>query len=116
MKVLLPWMYKELSPNFRTRSLWLIAARRKEYRKACFEAAWDAGVRPQLHLILRSITFRLPSKRLYDLDNLIARFKSGQDGLAEAMGVDDFTFNNVIREIGEVFKGGSVVAEFATTE
>lgn len=110
ISITLPWPPKELSPNFRTRSTRMIAVRRKEYRKACFDAAWGRGIRPVQVLSLNKITFHPPGNYSYDDDNLRARFKAGRDGLAEAVGVDDRTFNNVPHPIGAVVKGGAVVA------
>lgn len=71
------------------------------------------GIRPGRGLRLERIMFHPPNRQSRDKDNLIARFKAGQDGLAEAMGVDDAEFNDVPRDIGEVVKGGAVVALLA---
>jgi crossover junction endodeoxyribonuclease RusA len=113
LSVTLPWPPVELSPNFRTRSTRWIAVKRKEYRASCAEAAWTRGVQPGRDLKLEKIVFHPPNRQSRDLDNLVARFKGGQDGLAEAMGVDDEQFNGVPRDIGEVVKGGAVVALLA---
>ena len=37
-----------------------------------------------------------PDKRSYDRDNLVARMKSGIDGLADALRINDKRFNTVI--------------------
>lgn len=110
ISIKLPWPPKELSPNFRTRSTRLVSIRRKAYRKACFDAAWNAGVRPVQFLKLTQIVFHPPGSYEYDDDNLRAWFKSGRDGLAEAIGVDDRAFNNVPHDIAQKTKGGAVVA------
>ena len=54
------------------------------------------------------ITFIQPDKRRRDRDNLLAAMKSGLDGLAQALGVDDSEFEPVTirREYGQ--KPGSV--------
>lgn len=39
--------------------------------------------------VLVTLTFCPPIKRHHDADNLIARFKAGQDGLADLIGIDD---------------------------
>lgn len=88
-RLILPWPPKELSPNFRAH--WAKLARaKKAYREACARAAREQGARPikadKLHL---SLTFYAPSRRAYDLDNALARMKSGLDGLADVLGVDD---------------------------
>mgnify|MGYP000088322541 FL=1 len=110
MSVTLPWPPAQLSPNFRTRRHSYVSRKRKEYRQACADAAWRSGARPGRDLRLAKIVFHPPDARNRDDDNLTAAFKAGRDGLAEAMGVDDATFNGVPHEIGAIVKGGAVVA------
>jgi len=106
--ITLAWPPRELSPNYR--SNWSKRARfTKAYRTACAEAAWLTGVRPIAGHDLKEIVFHPPTKARHDRDNLIARFKAGQDGLADALGVNDAEFNPQYR-IGTVVKGGAVVA------
>ena len=54
-----------------------------------------------------TIAFHPPDKRRRDKDNMIAAFKSGQDGIADAIQVDDgdWFVSHVIRE---PVKGGCV--------
>jgi crossover junction endodeoxyribonuclease RusA len=40
-----------------------------------------------------AITFCPPDKRRRDLDNIIASFKAGADGIADGLGIDDSLFN-----------------------
>lgn len=89
MTITLPWPPARLSPNARLH--WAALAKaKKAYREACAAHAMAQGVRKvaadKLHLTL---TFVPPSRRAYDLDNALARMKSGLDGLADALGVDD---------------------------
>lgn len=89
LTVMLPWPPKELSPN--ARQHWAVLARaKKTYREACAWTAKEQGARrieaDKLHL---SLVFYPPSRRAYDLDNALARMKSGLDGLADVLGVDD---------------------------
>lgn len=109
ISVTLPWPPAELSPNFRTRAVRWLARKRKEYKHACAQAAWDRGVRPVDGGTLREVIFHAPDARSRDLDNLIASAKALQDGLAEAMGTDDANFAPDYR-FGPVVKGGAVVA------
>lgn len=90
--VLLPWPPRELNPNFR--SHWSKKAKAaKAYRKAIWALAkagrlgvdWDGPV----HLW---VSFMPPDHRHRDDDNMIASFKSGRDGLADALGIDDKRF------------------------
>lgn len=115
LSVTLPWPPKELSPNFRTRSTRWIAKVRKEYRAKVAETAWQRGVQPGRGLRLERIIFHPPNANVGDIDNYTARMKAGQDGLADAMGVDDQEFNDVPREIGAIVKGGAVVALLSET-
>jgi crossover junction endodeoxyribonuclease RusA len=108
----MPWPPKELSPNYRTRSHRLIAVRRRDYRRACAEACWQRGIRPEISLVLSRVVFHPPTKAKRDDDNLRARFKAGRDGLADALGVDDHDFNGIPHQIACPVKGGAVVAMF----
>ena len=87
----LPWPPKELSPN--ARHHYQAAARaRKAYRARCGAIARQVGVgvlvagcdRLEVHL-----AFFPPDRRPRDADNMLAAMKSGLDGLADALGVDD---------------------------
>jgi crossover junction endodeoxyribonuclease RusA len=105
----LPWPPKELSPNARTH--WAVKAKAaKAYRLTCFWIAKTEGLmRPDGPAIL-SLTFHPPSRRRIDDDNLVARFKAGRDGLADALGIDDSKLSLLVR-IGEPVKGGAVDVE-----
>lgn len=88
-EIVLPWPPKELSPNARIH--WAkLAKAKKQYRATCTAQALEQGLcrmnAQNLHLAL---TFYPPSRRAYDLDNALARMKSGLDGLADVLGVDD---------------------------
>ena len=79
----------------------------KNYKFQCF--ALLSQFRTQLIGQSRFIvTFHPPSARRFDRDNLIARFKAGQDALAEVSRIDDFHFV-MTYEFGAPVKGGSVV-------
>jgi crossover junction endodeoxyribonuclease RusA len=89
VKIMLPWPPTGLSPN--ARNHWAkLAKLKKQYREACFWTAKEQMLGPieasSLHLTL---TFYPPSRRAYDLDNALARIKSGLDGLADVLKVDD---------------------------
>ena len=84
--VTLPWPPKELSPNQRLH--WSKVARaKKKYRADCaFVGAELQAPDGKLHA---HFVFYPPTRRRIDLDNLVARMKSGIDGLADVMKVDD---------------------------
>lgn len=109
--ITLPWPPKELSPNARLH--WAVLSKAKaRYRSVC---AWHArqqgatrldDVAEALHVTL---TFHAPTKRAYDLDNALARMKSGLDGLADVLGVDDSCWTLTIRKADAI--GGFVKVE-----
>lgn len=89
MNIMLPWPPTGLSPN--ARNHWAkLAKLKKQYREACFWTAKEQMLNPiqaaSLHL---TITFVPPTRRAFDLDNALARIKSGLDGLADVLQVDD---------------------------
>lgn len=105
--VTLPWPPRELSPNSRTH--WAKKAKAaKSYRLDCFYLAKEAKVTaPKEGPINLRIEFVPPSRRSYDADNCVAQIKSGLDGLAEAMKVNDrrFVLHPVVADgIGGIVK------------
>jgi crossover junction endodeoxyribonuclease RusA len=91
--ILLPWPPSSLNPN--QRQHWRKhAAAKKSYRAACAWQARHQGVGCiTAEKIAVSLVFVPPDRRRRDLDNLIASMKSGLDGLADALGVDDNRFS-----------------------
>lgn len=101
-----PWPPKELSPNAR-KDRRAISGLRKRYRTAC---AWEArlkGAMAEDQSVL-AITFCPPDKRRRDLDNMLASFKAGIDGITDATGVDDALWSLVLRR-DEPVKNGCVL-------
>ena len=89
MNIILPWPPTGLSPNARLH--WAKLARlKKQYRAVCAGQARIHGARAikadALHI---TVEFVPPTRRAFDLDNALARMKSGFDGLADVLGVDD---------------------------
>lgn len=109
MKFVLPWPPSALSPNTRTHHMALHRAK-KQYRTECAWQARSQGATalsvPRLHV---AFTFYPPSKRRMDLDNCIARMKSGIDGLADVLGVDDSAWEMSFKFADSV--GGMVCVE-----
>ena len=106
MNVVLPWPPTALSPN--TRSHWSKLARaKKAYRAECAWQAVPQGMKPvkadKLHVAL---VFYPPNRRAFDLDNMLARMKSGLDGLCDVLGVDDSKWSLSIARAPEL--GGMV--------
>lgn len=106
MLITLPWPPSALSPN--TRQHYMALARAKKiYRTDCWYKAHAQGLRKidatKLHL---RIEFVPPSRRAFDLDNCLARLKSGLDAIADITGVDDRHWSLDIRRTEET--GGMV--------
>jgi crossover junction endodeoxyribonuclease RusA len=57
------------------------------------------------------LTFAPPDARRRDDDNMLASFKSGRDGLADAMGIDDQTMQIAGIEVAPPVSGGRVTVE-----
>lgn len=106
-EVILGWPSKILSPN--VRSHWAAKSKAvKAYRQA---AAWSmvaAGIPlfADKAPIVLAITFVEPDRRKRDLDNMLAAIKSGIDGIADALGVNDRRFVFLIGRSEEI--GGMV--------
>ena len=88
--IFLPFPPKELSPNARLH--WAAKAKvKKAYREACFYEAKLQAVKSMRNELLKvHIVFFPPDKRKRDWDNMLAAAKSGLDGLADAIKVDDY--------------------------
>lgn len=89
----LPWPPIILSPNARPGRHWGPLARaKKSYRWACAYTARSQGagrLEPAPDALAVHLRFVPPDRRHRDLDNCIAAMKSGLDGLADVLGVDD---------------------------
>ena len=108
MKIILPWPPSQLSPN--TRQHWAVTAKAKKlYRAACATQARLQGIdRMAVNAVHLKLTFCPPTRRRFDLDNLLARMKSGLDGLADVIEVDDSRWTLEISKSSEPTKGGLV--------
>ena len=105
--LMLPWPPKVLSPNARVH--WATKSRAaKAYRNACFLLCRQASLAVPADRALLSLEFIPPDRRRRDDDNCIAAFKSGRDGVAQAMGIDDSRFVTQLQISAETIKGGAV--------
>ena len=88
----LPWPDKKLNPNARLH--WAqVAKEKKSYRQICWAEARRmmpieiAGEKPRIHF-----EFFPPNRARRDSDNVLASMKAGIDGIADALGIDDYKF------------------------
>ena len=106
--VQLPWPVSVLSPNARvhwSRKAQIVRASRRTAWALTLEAklpTMSVGARPHL-----AFEFCPPDRRRRDLDNLIASMKASNDGIADALGVDDSRFISTY-SMGQPVKGGAV--------
>lgn len=106
-QVVLPWPPKVLSPNARPH--WAARSKAaKDYRYRCFLGAKQVGLIAPAGKVLLVLEFLPPDNRRRDDDNLLAAFKSGRDGLAAALGIDDSLFVSQVRLSEEQCAGGAV--------
>lgn len=105
MRLELPFPPQQLSPNFKRRNHWRrYFDHTKSYRNTCGILGKVFG-KPETFNLLVTLH---PKNRRMDDDNIIAMFKAGRDGLADAWGVNDREFNFTYR-VGEPVKNGLVV-------
>lgn len=110
-ELFLPWPDRTLSPNGRHH--WSKVARaKKSARRLAYYTVLEAGLG---RIDAKSITVRYcfypPSKRRYDMDNLIASMKAAGDGIADAIGIDDSRWLLQIAPRGPIEKNGMVKVE-----
>jgi crossover junction endodeoxyribonuclease RusA len=104
---MLPWPPKVLSPNARVH--WATKSKAaKAYRNICFLLCRQAALAVPAGRALLSLEFIPPDNRRRDDDNCIASFKSGRDGIAEALGIDDSNFVTQLQISAVPVKGGAV--------
>jgi crossover junction endodeoxyribonuclease RusA len=99
----LEWPPAVLGPN-RTRGLHWSRLHKalKSYRDACFIAMLEQGCRQiPIGELEMTMLFVPPMRGAFDLDNLLARMKSGIDGVARAWSIDDKLFVAVSGRMGE---------------
>lgn len=109
--IICPWPSATLSPN--SRKHWApVAQAKRTYRQQCWALALEAGVRASTASVVHvHMEYHPPDNRRRDDDNMIAAFKAGRDGIADAMGIDDHkwtTSHSVTRD-----KGGCVIVTIA---
>ena len=106
VEVELPFPPACVFPNAKRRTHWSRYSRAtRNYRNTCFVLTRKAKVQGKL----LKVCFHQPDKRRRDDDGMIAAFKAGRDGVAEALRVDDFHFRPQYAFADEPVKWGKVV-------
>lgn len=107
-ELILPWPPKILSPN--ARAHWSKRSKAaKAYRQECFVLCKSAKIKMPVTdgLVHFFVEFFPPDRRHRDDDNMIASFKSGRDGIADALGINDKKFRchpSVSADVGGMVK------------
>jgi len=107
VEVELTWPPAVLLPNKAKRrgNWWKASSAAARYRRECWILTKASGAKGKL----LKVAFHPPSRRHFDDDNLVAAFKSGRDGVADALGVDDHGFRPQYEFADEPIKWGKVV-------
>lgn len=104
----LPFPHKVLWPN--GRGHWSVKAREvKKHRQWAYAATRAANLPTPEGRVDLVVTIHPKTRHPIDRDNAIASLKSYLDGIAQALGVDDQTFNTPFLTFGEPVKGGRVL-------
>ncbi len=111
IELILGWPPSDLSPNKRLH--WAKVSKVKAaYREACWALTLEQyRIRTELvpagnlHLMLEFVP---PDRRSYDRDNLVARMKSGLDGVADALKINDKQFTTLTARVDAGQIGGFV--------
>ena len=95
----------DLSPNARLHWAKLSKAK-KLYRQACWAVTLEQKAFVEGDGPLRlELTFYKPTRRSMDRDNLLARMKSGLDGVCDALKIDDKRFATVVVRVADEIGG-----------
>ena len=106
--IFLPWPDRRLSPN--ARHHWAQVARaKKSAKQAAYYTTLEAGIgKIKADSITVRYSFYPPSRRLFDLDNLVASMKAAADGISQTIGIDDSKWNLNVSPRGPIEKNGMV--------
>ena len=113
MIVHLTWPPQATSPNGSQGKFRAKASAAKGYKADCAILCHVAKVAPMPAICRVVVTFHKSNAGHYDLDNMLARAKQGLDAFAEAIGVDDALWPEMILKRGSPVKGGRVTVEAA---
>ena len=106
-RINLPFPDSQLSPNKRIDWRALISVKQTA-REIGFYAIKEAQIKLENKPIELTLIFFLPDARRRDLDNLYSSFKAYQDGIFEALDIDDSLIKRVTLQWGGVHDNGSV--------
>jgi crossover junction endodeoxyribonuclease RusA len=111
--ITLSWPASALWPNRSNGHHWATrggyaAAARQEAIVLTLQALKGSTLKPPLSV---TYTFHPPTARRFDLEGAYSALKAAQDGIADALRIDDYAFAPVTLLRGGPAAGGSVIAE-----
>lgn len=111
IKLTLPWPDTKLWVNRNSGRSWKWRQSEKvEARDHAYYLALEyKGCLPPAEHYKITYVFHPPTRRKYDLEGAHAAMKPYVDGIAAALGVDDYLFYPALQDRGEPVKGGEVV-------
>ena len=113
LTIALPYPHGDLTPNGRRhyRVVAQLRAAAKSDGANCARLALNSRPSPfaPSDTLRALVTFRPPTNRRRDLDNVFSGAKAYMDGVCAALGVDDSRIQRATLQWGEKVKGGEVV-------
>ena len=110
--IILPWPAPVLFPNAQRQKHWTTRAQaareQRAYSKALAYPFRDHDLAPPCRVVY---TFCKPDYRVRDLNGCYGAIKAAEDGIADALEIDDRHFYPVTLKWGETGDGGRVVVE-----
>ena len=115
--IILGFPPSELNPNARLH--WAKKSRiAKKYRNecriktiVCLNAFYRAILQAHTGRFQFNVIFYKKNNRKQDDDNIFSAFKSGRDGIADALNIDDNRFKSAYTVSDEIITNGMVVVE-----
>jgi crossover junction endodeoxyribonuclease RusA len=107
-EITLPWPLKDLSPNSRIHWRRLATAKKVYRHECCITTLQQVNSSLPDGPLRLELEFIKPSRREMDRDNLLARMKSGLDGVCDALKIDDKRFATVVVRVAPDRIGGYV--------
>jgi hypothetical protein len=115
MKITLPWLDMNLSDNGYSNKYQRYRIKKSKRKEAFWltkQAKIDCSNIKKLRV---DITFHPTPKVTPDKDNMVSAFKAYQDGIADAIKIDDGKWK-VEHHIGTPIVGGAVTVEFSEAD
>lgn len=108
-RIILPWFNPLLAANAQYKKFATSRARAKARIDGNFAARASGAKKLDWKAVDAHWTFYPPINRTHDKTNLLASMKAAQDGVADAIGIDDSKWTPTGVVIAGTVKGGQVI-------